>query len=275
MCLGYTPHSSSEGQERASLFIWLTNLGYVYNSFLLKKKKKTFKAFWFFFFFGRCLNTDMTHLFFSQESEMQRIWVMQPGSSFVQGPSAPAVTAPATQLHSWGLGELWWQALVLPFWMQEPPHPSRGTCLGWQRSQQPLLWGQAWSSQADSRPSQVPSHCRRRWLFPCLKNLPTDEIFSAVAFPSLEPTPRPYLRWGQVQGTGPLQCFLEHSCKAPVFTEEKKRRRRPTISELVPRTSPYLLWPSSGPRARRQPHRWWLGQPGESTAREGACTVPS
>ena len=177
---------------------------------------------------------------------------LRPWRAVITGPDASVLDARAPtplQRH-------------VPGMAKEPAAPPPGASL-------------VFTGRPGSRPSQVPSHCRRRWLFPCLKNLPTDEIFSDVAFPSLEPTPRPYLRWGQVQGTGPLQCFLEHGCKAPVFTEEKKRRRCPTTSELVLRTSPYLLWPSSGPRARRQPHRWWLGQPGESRAREGACTVPS
>lgn len=136
--------------------------------------------------------------------------------------------------------------------------PLRGTCLGWQRSHQPLLRGRAWSSRAPgspgSRPAQAPGRCCQRWLFPHLKNLPTDETFSsAVAFPSWATQA---LSPGEATSDpGPLQCFWNRVCQDSCFSQRRKEKERhPTIREAGSRTGAYLLWPSSGPRARRQPH---------------------
>ena len=169
----------------------------------------------------------MTHLFFRQESEIQTTWVMQPGSHFVQGPSAPAATAPATQLHGWGLGELSSRALVLPFWVQEPPHPSEAHAWDGKEAISPSSGGKPGlhvpPGSPGSRPSQAPGHGCQRWLFPWLKNLSTEEtFFSAVAFPSLEPTPRPYLRWGHVQGTG--RCNVSWNRVARLLFSQRRKR---------------------------------------------------
>lgn len=141
------------------------------------------------------------------------------------------------------------------------PTPLRGTCLGWQRSHQPLLWGQAWSSRAPGQPRLPPIPGSWPWLPEVVVSL-TEESFHrrdllfCCSFSFLRAHPQALSQVRPRPGHRPLQCFLEQSCKAPVFTEEKKRRRHPTISELVLRTGPYLLWPSSEPRARRQPHSW-------------------
>lgn len=142
----------------------------------------------------------MTHLFFKQESEIQRTWItLCPGPicASCHSPSHPAprlrpwravITGPSASVL--GVGAPTTLQRRVPGRAKEPSAPPPGASLVFTCPGQPRL-----PPSPGSRPAQAPGHCCQRWLLPCLKNLPTDEtFFSAVAFPSLEPTPRLYLR---------------------------------------------------------------------------------